>query len=172
MHLDARPRCMGEPDDICERVEIGGTLDVLGARLVREVEVRIARLAYLYEQRVDVRAVRVGDQLFNLRRRLDPVMKGVHPERPVLRRSEHDRAWRRTRRDRRCHARILSRACEQRRDQESYRTRAGPARLRGVKDPLWRSHQACASSTWFLPLVTIVPGWSRLRVSMASSMMA
>ena len=57
------------------------------------------RLADLDDQRVDVRAVRVGDQLLYLRRRLDAVVESIDPERPILRRSVDDRTrtWRRYR---------------------------------------------------------------------------
>src|SRR5438477_9340780 len=122
------------------------------------VEVGIAGFAHLDHQRVQVRAVCVGDQLLNLLRRLDPVVKRIHPQCAVLRRSEHYRArrgawaaWRRSR-GRLARARPGE-------DHERYRAGSWPAHLR-------------ASSTWFRPVVEIIPGCSRFSVAMASRLIA
>ena len=57
---------MGQPYDVGERIETPRPCDVQCSRFLRPVEVRIASLAHLNDERVQVRSVRVGDQLLNL----------------------------------------------------------------------------------------------------------
>src|ERR1700704_4327569 len=87
---------MREPDYVGERIETPRPCNVQRSRFLRPVEVSIASLADLNNEHVQVRSVRIGDQLLDLTPRLDPVVEGINPHRPILRLAEHDRnfGWR------------------------------------------------------------------------------
>ena len=65
--LDPRLRGVRQPDHVGQGVEVRRPHDVLRARLVRVVEVRVACLADLDDERVQVGAAGVGDEPFHLR---------------------------------------------------------------------------------------------------------
>ena len=92
VHLDPWHRCVREPDDIGQWVEVARAGDVFRARLVGAVEVRVACFADLHDQRVQVGSPRIGHELFDLGRRLDSIVEGIDPDRAVLGRPQHQRS--------------------------------------------------------------------------------
>src|SRR5438309_11124270 len=92
--LDARHRRMGEPDHVRWRIEVARARDVLRPRLIRALEIRVAGLADLDEQRVEVGSAGICDELIHLGGRLDPVVERVDPEGAVLGLAQRDRSGR------------------------------------------------------------------------------
>ena len=82
---------MRDLDQVSKRIEAARPDDVNRAWFNKSpVEVRIASLAHLDDEGVQICSVRVRDQLLNLSSRLDAVVEPVHPHRPVLRCAERD----------------------------------------------------------------------------------
>ncbi len=81
VHLQALGALMGPIDQVLQGVEAGGQVRVFRARLETLHVVGIATTADLDKHRVQVGATRPGEQVVDLRGRLEAIVEGVDPDR-------------------------------------------------------------------------------------------